>query len=309
MRFVAVLNRDGGTLRTMDISAFCAQAKAIFEQHGHELECRIVKGERIEATLRAVAQTEGVDAVIAGGGDGTISAAAGVAFASGIPLGVLPAGTMNLFARALGMPLTLPEALEAIAGGELGAVDIATANERPFVHQFGVGVHARLVRIRENMSYRSRVGKMLASLRAIGAAAVNPPEFNAEIHSQNGVETRRVAGIAVSNNPLGSGRVPFAERLDGSVLGVYVAAPLSTWGLVKLASDVFRGTWRDSPMVSEDEVAEVTLQFPQRKRGAQAVIDGELIRLDRSVTLKVHPRGLKVVLPKSAVSKPPALQE
>lgn len=309
MRFVAVLNRDGGTLRTMDIGAFCSQAKTIFERHGHELDCRVVAGKRVEAALRAVVRIKGIDALLAGGGDGTISAAAGIAFASGLPLGVLPGGTMNLFARALGMPLTLPEALEAIAGGELGAVDIATANDRPFVHQFGVGVHARLVRIRENMSYGSRVGKMLASLRAIAAAAVNPPEFTAEIRSENGVETRRVAGIAVSNNPLGSGRVPFAERLDGAVLGVYVASPLSTWALVKLAGAVFRGTWRASPMVSEEQVAEVTLRFPNRKRGAQAVIDGELIRLDRVVTLKVHPRALKVMLPKVAAAQPAALNE
>jgi diacylglycerol kinase family enzyme len=306
MRFVAVLNRDGGTLRTMDIGAFCAQAKTIFEQHGHELDCRVVKGKRVEATLRAAAGIEGIDGLLAGGGDGTISAAAGIAFAAGIPLGVLPAGTMNLFAQALGMPLTLPEALEAIAGGEIGLVDIATANDRPFVHQFGVGVHARLVRIRENMSYGSRVGKMLASLRAIVAAAVNPPEFSAEIRSVNGVETRRVAGIAVSNNPLGSGRVPFADRLDGAVLGVYVASPLSTWALITLAGAVFMGTWRASPMVSEEEVAEVTLHFPDRKRGAKAVIDGELIRLDRSVTLKVHPQGLKVMLPKVVVAAQPA---
>lgn len=302
MRFVAVLNRDGGTLRTMDLDAFCVQAKAIFQQHGHELDCRLVKGKRVEAALRAAVQSKGVDAILAGGGDGTISTAAAIAYASGVPLGVLPAGTMNLFARALGMPLTLPEALEAIASGEIGAVDIASANDRPFVHQFGVGIHARLVRIRENMSYGSRVGKMLASLRAIGAAAVNPPEFSAEIRTEHGVETRRVAGIAVSNNPLGSGRVLHADRLDGAVLGVYVASPLSTPALLKLALDLFLGTWRASPAVSEEEVAEVTLHFPNRKRGAKAVIDGELIQLDRSVTLKVHPQALKVVLPRVAAA-------
>jgi len=309
LRFVAVLNRDGGTLRTMDLDALCVEAIAIFERHGHELECRLVAGKRVEATLRAAAKTAGVDAILAGGGDGTISTAAGIAYSSGVPLGVLPAGTMNLFARALGMPLVLSEALEAIAAGELGAVDIASANDRPFVHQFGVGVHARLVRIRENMSYSSRIGKMLASLRAIGAAAVNPPEFSAEIRTENGVETRRVAGIAVSNNPLGSGRVLHAERLDGAVLGVYVAAPVSTSGLLKLAFDLFAGTWRESPAVSEEEVAEVTLHFPQRKRGAKAVIDGELIRLDKSVTLKVHPQGLKVILPKAEAAPAPAASE
>ena len=307
MRIIAVLNRDGGTLRTMDLEAFCAEAKAIFAAHGHQLDCRVVKGRKVEAALREAAATPGIDALLAGGGDGTISSAAAIAFAAGVPLGVLPAGTMNLFARALGMPQTLPEALGAIAGGTIGAVDIATANDRPFVHQFGVGVHARLVRIREGMSYSSRIGKMLASLRAIGAAVIAPPEFTAEIRTENGVETRRVAGIAISNNPLGDGHIPHADRLDAAVLGVYVAAPMSTWALLKLALGVLLGTWRASPMVSEEEVAEVTLRFPQHKRGTHAVLDGELIRLDRIVTLKVHPKALKVVQPALAATQDAAV--
>ncbi|SEQ08060.1 Diacylglycerol kinase family enzyme [Devosia sp. YR412] len=304
MRFIAVLNRDGGTLRTMDLDAFCRTAQEVFERHGHALECRIVDGSDVETALRKAASADGVDAVLAGGGDGTISAAAGIAFETGRPLGVLPAGTMNLFARALKMPLGLPEALEAIADGAVVAVDIATANDRTFVHQFSVGIHARLVRIRENMTYSSRVGKMLASLRAIGAAAMNPPQFEAELHTSKGVEKRRVSGIAISNNPLGDRQI-YADGPHSGILGVYIAAPLTTMALFKLAVDVFLGTWRDSPMVSEKEVEEVTLHFPVRKRGAQAVIDGELINLDRSVTLKVHPGALKLVLPKTAETPEP----
>lgn len=305
MRIIAVLNRDGGTLRTMDLDAFCAGAVATFARHGHQLECRAVAGSAVEAALREAATGVDVDAILAGGGDGTISAAAGIAYETGTPLAVLPAGTMNLFARALKVPLVLEDALEALASGDIGAVDIATANDRPFVHQFGVGIHARLVRIRENMSYGSRVGKMLASLRAIGAAAINPPQFEAEFHMPKGVDKRRVSGIAVSNNPLGEGRI-HADRLDAGVLGVYVAAPVSTSELLRLTMDLFMGTWRESPMVSEKEVDEVTLHFPKRKRGAHAVIDGELIKLDRSVTLKLHPLALKVIVPKAAPPAEPA---
>ena len=305
MHIVAILNRDGGTLRTMDLDAFCLTAREVFERHGHVLDCEVVPGAKVEARLRAAATSKGVDAVLAGGGDGTISSAAAIAFETGMPLAVLPAGTMNLFARALHVPLDLSEALEALAAGEIGVVDIATANDRPFVHQFGVGIHARLVRIREGMTYGSRVGKMLASLRAVAAAAANPPEFDAEFHTKRGVEKRRVSGIAVSNNPLGDGHIPHADHLDAAVLGVYVAAPVSTSALLVLAMDVFRGTWRASPMVSEKEVAEVTLHFPKRKRGASAVIDGELIKLDKSVLLKIHPGALRVILPKPADSATP----
>lgn len=305
MHIVAILNRDGGTLRTMDLDGFAAEAIEIFARHGHQLDCEIVAGKEVESTLREATHTRGVDAILAGGGDGTISTAAAIAFEAGVPLGVLPAGTMNLFARALKVPLDLTAALEAIAAGQVGAVDIATANDRPFVHQFGVGIHARLVRIREGMSYGSRTGKMLASLRAIAAAAINPPEFEAEFHTRKGVERRHVSGIAVSNNPLGEGQI-HANRLDAGVLGVYVAAPLTTPDLVRLAVDVFLGTWRDSPMVSEKEVEDVTLRFPKRKRGAHAVIDGELIRLEDVVTIRMLPGALKVLVPEMAASAPAA---
>jgi hypothetical protein len=80
-------------------------------------------------------------------------------------------------------------------------------------------VHARLVRIRERMIYRSRIGKMLASLRAIISAAVRPPDFEAEIQTGNGRERLRVSGIAVSNNPLGEGHIPHADRLDAGRTG------------------------------------------------------------------------------------------
>ncbi|KFC62526.1 Transcription regulator (Contains diacylglycerol kinase catalytic domain) [Devosia sp. LC5] len=298
MHIVAILNRDGGTLRTMDLAALAGQAVEIFRRNGHDLECRIVAGRNVETELRRVAGTRGVDVMLVGGGDGTISTAAGIAFETGVPLAILPAGTMNLFARALQLPLDLTAAMEAIADGEIAAVDIATANGRVFVHQFGVGVHARLVRIRERMTYRSRIGKMLASLRAIAEAVLHPPEFEAEIHTRNGSERQRVSGIAVSNNPVGDGHIPYADRLDAGLLGVYMAAPMSTWALIRLAVDVLLGKWRASDAVTEQEVEQVTLSFPWRKHDAHAVIDGELIKLAPSVTLKVHPGALKVLLPK-----------
>lgn len=296
MHFIAVLNRDGGTLRTMDMGAFCAEAEAIFARHGHGLECRVVAGDAVERSLRLAAGTDGVDAVLAGGGDGTISTAAGIAYETGTSLAVLPAGTMNLFARALGMPFELAPALEAIAGGRPGRVDIATANGRPFVHQFGVGIHARLVRIRDGMSYGSRLGKMFASLRAVGAAAIDPPRFEVELRALGETSRRRVSGIAISNNPLGERNI-HAAGLDEGRLGVYLAAPVSTSELARLAMDIFFGTWRDSPLVSEMETGEVELHFPRRKKSAQAVIDGELIPLDTRVTLKIHPASLPVILP------------
>jgi diacylglycerol kinase family enzyme len=304
MHIIAVLNQDGGTLRTLDLDELCAVAVRIFAEHGHALECRVMRGKAVQGELWRAAKTPGVDAIMAAGGDGTISTAAAVAFATRVPLAVLPAGTMNLFARALQVPMDLNTALDALAQGSLGHVDIATANEQVFVYQFNIGIHARLVRIREGMVYRSRIGKMFASLRAVVAAVVRPPNFEVELHTAMGRQQRRASGIFVSNNPIGTGPLPYPDQLDSGLLGVYVAEPMSSWALLKLAVELFRGTWQTSPLVSSTEVDEVMLHFPKRKRGAHAVIDGELIKLPKMVKLRVHPGGLPVLLPRAVVKSP-----
>src|SRR5690606_28446370 len=117
----------------------------------------------------------GIDVVLAGGGDGTISAAAARLMGRKKALAILPAGTMNLFARGLGIPQTLDAAVQAFANGEVRAVDMASANGRPFVHQFSIGMHARMVQLREKMEFGSRLGKISASTRAAWATLNNPP--------------------------------------------------------------------------------------------------------------------------------------
>ncbi len=312
MHFIGVFNKDGGTFRTMDMAAFTANAEKIFAEHGHSLESRIVEGSELEAELERAATDPAADVLLAGGGDGTISAAAGICFSHEMALAVLPAGTMNLFARTLGVPLQLDEAVAAIAAGEVGAVDIATANGRPFVHQFSVGLHSRLVRIRNELSYKSRWGKMMASLRSMALVLSRPLVFDADITTRSRTERRKATAISVSNNVLGEGHVPYAEQVDQGVLGVYVVQPMPAAELARLFFSLVVGGWKDHPLVSEKEVAQLKLSFPHRKSSAKAVIDGELIPLDREVELRIHAKGLRVVLPATekveATPAPPATE-
>ncbi|MGN6488265.1 MAG: diacylglycerol/lipid kinase family protein [Devosia sp.] len=299
-----MLNKDGGTFRTMDVAAFAADATRIFAEAGQCLDCRVVEGPELMAELQRAAADPATDVLLAGGGDGTISAAAALCFRHKVPLAVLPAGTMNLFARSLQVPLNLEQALGALAGGELEQVDIATANGRPFVHQYSVGMHSRLVRIREGLTYNSRWGKMLASVRAVGATLSRPLVFEAEIRTTSGVEHRRAMAISVSNNLLGEGHMPYAERVNGGVLGVYVVKPMPAADAARLVFSLLFGTWKHHPLVSERQVEQVTLSFPRRKKSAKAVIDGELIPLEQKVELKLHHGALQVVVPRAEVPTP-----
>jgi len=173
MRFAAVLNQDGGTLRTIDMDAFADRLRQTLEAAGHSVEIDIVAGRDIATALERAIARRNVDVVLAGGGDGTISTAASLLMNKKKALAILPAGTMNLFARGLGIPQTLEGALQSFANGEVIAVDMASANGRPFVHQFSVGMHARMVQLRETMDFGSRLGKIQASVRAAWATIKN----------------------------------------------------------------------------------------------------------------------------------------
>ena len=118
MRFVAVLNRDGGTLRTIDLDAFVGpHARDAGSCQAHSIDIDIVSGDELVDALDKAA-TGQRRYRLAGGGDGTVSAAAARLMDSKKALAILPAGTMNLFARSLGIPLTLDAAVQAFGEGE-----------------------------------------------------------------------------------------------------------------------------------------------------------------------------------------------
>ncbi len=87
-----------------------------------------------------------VDAVIAAGGDGTVVGTIPTAIARGIPLGIVPLGTFNDLARALGVPLDVHEACAAILRGKTRKIDVGRVNGAYFVNEASVGLSTRIAR-------------------------------------------------------------------------------------------------------------------------------------------------------------------
>jgi diacylglycerol kinase family enzyme len=302
MKIKAVLNRDGGTFKTTDMQAYCESATRAFAQKGHDLDCAVVAGEEIVDALDAASREAGIDALLAGGGDGTISTAAGTAWKAGMPLGIIPAGTMNLFARSLKLPLDIWKVLDTLSAATVADVDIATANGRPFVHQFSAGLHARMVRMRNQMNFASRIGKIRASTSAAFGVMLDPPRFDVifDIDGDGRSDERPVSAISVSNNPLGNNSLFFADRVDTGRLGVYLADPLEPTGVGKLAFDILRGRFKENEAVTASTAEKVHLHFPNHRKGAACVLDGELLRMPADVEIRIHAGQLKVLVPSPA---------
>jgi diacylglycerol kinase family enzyme len=271
----------------------------ILEQAGHNLAVDVVDGSGVEAALERAATRRGVEVVLAGGGDGTISAAAARLMGRKRALAVLPAGTMNLFARSLGIPQTLDGALEAFATGEVRAVDMASANGKPFVHQFSIGLHARMVQLREKMVFGSRLGKMRASARAAWITLRNPPALDVTLKIGAAEVAARTTGIGVTNNLFGEGHLPYADDPAGGVLGIYVNVASQPGELLRHALNMARGRWRDNEHVEIHQADRVVLAVRMGRRKPRAVMDGELVSLGPETVFEIHPGALNVLVPAS----------
>ena len=112
LRFHVLVNVAAGSIDRTPVQP--AEIRGAFRGVGVDATVVTIDPEGLADAIRARAAT-GVDAVVVGGGDGTISAAAGVAVDGHIVLGVLPLGTFNHFARDLGMPTELPVAVATLA--------------------------------------------------------------------------------------------------------------------------------------------------------------------------------------------------
>ena len=296
MKIVAILNRDGGSLRTLDLDAFSDRMRETLEAAGHTLVIDAVAGDGLIDGLKAARDSD-ADVVLAGGGDGTISAAAGLLMDSGKALAVLPAGTMNLFARSLGIPLALEEALEVLASSPIRQVDVASANGRPFVHQFSVGMHAKLIDLRDKMEFGSKVGKIGASARAALETLRNPPALDVSLMIGDAEIVTRATAIGITNNLFGEGHLPYAERPDGGTLGIYITVARARGEILSFVLNLARGKWRDNQQVEIHQAERVTLRLRSRRANMKSAIDGELCELSDETKISIHPGVLNVLAP------------
>lgn len=295
MRFQVILNREGGTLRTVDFDRFTQDLRATLEQENHKVSISIIQGDELEGALDAALQTD-CDVVMIGGGDGSVSAAAAALVGSSKALAVLPAGTMNLFARSLGIPQNLDAATIVFATGKIHEVDVASANGVYFVHQFSVGLHAKLIRLRKKRVFSSRIGKMFASVRAGLEALFNPPRLRVELKMDGRRHIYSTAGIGITNNLFGDGHLPYADMPDEGVLGIYITRARKASDLTRLALAVARGRLREHDMVDVREARQVSLRLLSGHKRFGCAIDGELRELKTETQLQIHPKALKVLI-------------
>jgi len=295
MNLTLVLNRNAGTLRGRDPDEVLRALVEILRAHGHTVKPEIHSGQDAVAAILRICAAKSCDAVVVGGGDGTVSAAAAAAAKSGVALGILPLGTMNLFARSLGMPLDLTGAAEALATSRMEKVDIGVVNGRTFIHHVTLGLHPRLIRVRERLHYASRLGKLRGSIQAWWIVLRHPPRVAVRMTIDGRSVERRTAAILITNNPLGEGHLPYADDLRQGALGVYVATSRRWGDLLQLTARMILGGVYATPLLENWTAREVEIRL--RTNSVSASVDGEITPLESPLRCSVREGGLTVLRP------------
>jgi diacylglycerol kinase family enzyme len=297
-RVFVLLNSGAGTLRDGDGEAVVASIEEALTTAGHQVEVAMVPGDGLQGRLDDRLSRDPPEAVIVGGGDGTVSSMAAALCDTGIALGVLPLGTMNLFARSLGMPLDLEKALAVLATAKVRKVDMGEVNGRLFTHHVSMGLQPRLVAMREKANYGSRAGKILATLRALLTVMMRPPRLMVRVTLEGSAFDLTTPALVVSNNLFGPDHLPYADALDQGILGIYICTSLRPADVAQVTVEALLGQWYAGDRVQTLTAKSMTVERrSRRRRRIVATVDGELVTFEGAVEMKIRPGCLTVLAP------------
>jgi diacylglycerol kinase family enzyme len=237
----------------------------------------------------------GAALVVAVGGDGTVRACAEALSGGPVPLAIVPAGSANLTARALGVPGRLEPALGVAFGGRTRRIDLGSADGAVFVAMAGIGLDAAVVGAAHGL------GKRLAGWPAYAVAATSqllrrPVTFTIRI--DDGQPLTRVARcVTVGNSgalPGGFAVMPDARPDDGR-LDVVVLAPAGLLGWADVGYRVALGSRRDDTQLERYQAR--TVEIRAKSPGLPRQLDGEIVATSSSLSVRVLPRALLVCVP------------
>jgi diacylglycerol kinase family enzyme len=179
-------------------------------------------GAEISELARAAARGP-YEVIVAAGGDGTISSVAAAVLDTNKILGVLPLGTLNHFAKDLGISSELETAARTIIAGHTAEVDVAEVNNRIFLNNSSLGLYPMIVREREKRQ-RLGSGKWPAFIWATIQALRRYPLLDVRLSVNDELLHRTTPFVFVGNNEYAMDllNIGARDRLDKGVLSIYI---------------------------------------------------------------------------------------
>ncbi len=243
-------------------------------------------------TLARHAAAEGFEKIVAAGGDGTVNEVVNGIAGSSAALGLLPIGTVNVFAMELGLPAhDLQRCWEIIQGDNARLVDLPSANGKHFVQLAGVGLDAQVVK-ETSLAFKRSFGPLSYLISAAQIAARQPPRLFIESEDASVDEG---SFVLVGNGRLYGGPFPFFKHaiIDDGLFDVVAFTRLGYLEIIKYLQDV---VFSSDIRVPEIEYFQTRYLRITSDRDVPVELDGELIG-NCPVEFQIREKALRVLAP------------
>lgn len=293
--FVAMNAHAGG-----DHKGLAALITETLRNHGHEVTLvEIAKGDAMADACshlaKMAADKNGI--MIAAGGDGTVNAVASLCYHYGATLGVIPLGTFNYFARALGIPTNTEDALRVITSGVPMQVSAGFLHEHLFLNNASFGLYPALIRKREQATSRFGRKRLVAAISALRSLFNQQKIFSVQMDSGNGGEHHRTSMVFVGNNTLQLKNVGLevSACTARDALGVVMLKPLTRFETCRL---IWRSIVKKLALESTlEQFCTHTLEVSTTKRHVDVAIDGEIIRCATPLSFRIEADAIRIMAP------------
>lgn len=264
------------------------------------LTARIVDipaGPGFDAWIDGVA--EDADVLAATGGDGTISSVANGAARNGRTLAVIPAGTLNHFARDTGIPSDLGEAIDVLRTGRVQSIDVGVVNGALFLNNVSLGNYPRMVRERTGLQRRGMPKRVAGAIAAFDTWW-DLRNMTAAMKLDQQDLVRRSPFIVIANGSylLSGFDLGKREEINDGTLSVYVAPPSGRFGALMWPLHALMGTLED-----HERFETLTAKTSEIILGSERVsvaIDGELRDLKSPLSFEIRRKALRVLVPRES---------
>src|SRR5579859_648033 len=273
---------------------------AFLQSHGWQVDLRLTRVAGEARTLAEEAVAQHMDIVVAIGGDGTINEIIQELAGSETALGILPTGTMNVWAREIGIPLDSEGAQEILLHGRVRRIDLGKVNERYFLLMAGIGFDGEVTHAVEKRPAK-RLG-ILGYLLVGAWLGLGYPAFRAMIEIDGRLMKTNALQIIIGNTQLYAGAMKYTwkARCDDGLLDICIVRRQSMVGrIIVMMSFLFNHSHR-SRLVRYEKGRSVTVytRYP-----VAIQIDGDpagYTSVEEPIEVSIAPRVLKVIVPQQA---------
>ena len=274
----------------------------LFAEGGIEAHISLARSGKEIVEFARRSMSGDAETIVAGGGDGTVNAVASIVAGTKRTLGVLPLGTLNHFARDLGIPLDLKGAAQTIIAGHTIMIDVGEVNERIFVNNSSLGLYPHIVRHRETIQ---RLGhrKWPAAAWATLTVLRRYPFLEVRLSADGKEFKTRTPFVFVGNNryEMESFNIGRRARLDAGELSLYVTHHTGRLGLLRLSLRALFKRLRKSEDFMATTLKEVWVET--RHRRIRVATDGEVTVLETPLHYRIQVGALRVIVPEETATK------